>query len=338
MYSNTHSSVLLIAASLTSQALSQTTISNPQTRILGCDALQCNTKGLCSTEGNIFGVGIAPQILPYPSSLSSNLSLSLIDDPLSSGILAFRGYDFWTHAQRLLVGVPSDLNVHSQPPACALLFQNQGQTFPFLTDDDHPNSTLCGDSLTYGDSLAALTSFIRDFDANGSDSNTSVNNQISLQVPRCSQLASYLTYRLRERQALLGAYYTGVITITGGAILGPDANTTRYTPSILTDDCRPVLPSSYQLYDVLSARQVLHPSAATDTGFGGRNGTTPVLTVVYGFDGIPNVDLFCMRQYAPGNRALPQQALKFTSGSARAMPTWGWLMPLILAGVIAMHL
>lgn len=330
--------VLLMAASLAFQVVSQTTVSNPQAQVFGCDALSCNNRGLCSTGGTIAGVGIAPQVLSIPGS-SSNLSLSLVDDPRDAGILAFPGYDFLTHGQQLLVGAPSDLDVRNQPPACALLFQNQGQTFPFLTDDRYPNTTLCGENFggLTGSDLNLLASFVRDFDATGGDS-TSVNQTSSSQIPRCSQLASYITYRLRERSAFLRVYYTSVITITGGTLLGPDANTTQCTPSILTDTCRPVLPSSYQLYNVLSAQQVLHPPAATDTGFGGRNGTTPVLTVVYGSNGTPEMDLFCMHQYAPGNRALPHQALTFTSASSRAVPSWVWSMPLIIAGALALHL
>lgn len=319
--------LLIIASSIHAQV----TVSNPNTRLAGCDAFQCSDNALCNTDSAsyVYGVGVASQVLPISGS-SANLTLSLIDEPGDVGIFAFPGYDYLTHGQRLLVGAPSNLNLQSQPRACALMFQNQGQTFPFLVDRNNPNTTVCGDALAASD-LNVLGSFVRDFDLSGRLG----LNQSAMQVPLCSQLASYVYYRIRERSDLLGAYYSTVLTITGGAFAGPDANTTGYVPSAL---CRPVLPQSYQLYDVLQIEQVLHPPAASDSGFGGRNGTTPVLTVVYDGNGSPaDIRAFCMRQYAPGGRALPQQEMRVRTSASNelSIPRWTMIGVATIAGFFA---
>lgn len=72
--------------------------------------------------------------------------------------------------------------------------------------------------------------------------------------------------------------------------------------------CQPVQPSSYQLYNVTSATQILRENSMDqNTMIGGRTGYTPLVSVLYDDDDFsdPDVRFFCVHVRAPDGSELP---------------------------------
>lgn len=248
--------VALSLVSIASIAYSQGTIVNPAVQIASSGDLQCINSPLYSTTGNISGVGIAPQIIPVPGT-STNLSLSLIDQTGTNATSPSRdsqlgGYITFYHGQQLLVGAPSGLDLGNRTPACALAFQFVSQTFPDMTSSARPNSTLCGNNIA----LTLLNSYIRDFNTSSS-AYAYAYPEYQRNDTLCSRLATYVDNRI-SRQSVFdeGLFRSApeVVKVFGGPLLGPDANTSQYSPPA-GDNCQPILPTSYQLHNVLNLSQ-----------------------------------------------------------------------------------
>ncbi|KAI6864335.1 hypothetical protein KC338_g5476 [Hortaea werneckii] len=297
---------LLFASSVSAQ--NTDTDLNPGTGIASCSALNCtndpsDSSGVCAPEpenGRVKGVGIVPDVFNISDAA---ISYTLIDGAPWGNTVDQPGYDFSTRT--LYAGADSGTDLSSQPPGCALLLQYQGQTFPQY-DDNPANTTSCPQSFAGVQDNTCLDTFVETVRGFEYDNNTD--------LPRCQALARYVQYNLTEGHC---HFYGTLISVSGGAISGPDARTDQAHPAGEGDDvCQPVLPQRYGLHEVVSAEQILHSNASVagteDANMGGRAGYTPVVSVLYEDedDQEPNVQFLCMQAYTSSGRQLPVSSLR----------------------------
>ncbi|KAI6909547.1 hypothetical protein KC318_g12101 [Hortaea werneckii] len=139
----------LLAASLPVVAYAaHSTDLNLDKSIAPCDALPCgrtvNETGICAPrtpDSTIArGVGMVSDAVNLPGS-NTSLSFTLTDGETRGVNVGATGTTFSTLG--LYVGAPEDADLANQPPACSLLFQFQGQTFPETSTDNYENTTFC---------------------------------------------------------------------------------------------------------------------------------------------------------------------------------------------------
>ncbi|KAJ3960543.1 hypothetical protein N0V92_002794 [Colletotrichum tropicale] len=264
-----------------------TQIHNPAVDISSCQALSCtpSDNSICSTAempGPEVGVGIAAEVV---NASSTKLSLTLIDGLDENGFTGIGSEEYEYSDQQLFVGIDPGLNDDEYPSGCALMMQYQGQTFPLenLPEDEaraerHQNTTSC-DGVIDVFCQSAIEEIIRSFNAS-SDSE---------QGDRCQLLTQHVSSELQSNPNTCGGEGTWIanfINVTGGAL--PSAASDSATNAKLgEEECRPVLPQSYRMYKVAEMRAFTFADAA-DTGsefydslFGGRDGFTPVVTVIF---------------------------------------------------------
>lgn len=319
------------------RAQSGTTDQNPSIDILSCSSLTCidDTSGVCQSNATLeIGVGIAARVLSIPGS-NDQISLTLVDGP-PLGVLA--GSGAWLTTQSLYAGIPASFNVSRNHDACALMLQYQAQT---LMEDESlaTNTTSCTSTIA-SNTQDVLTYMIKSFDYSlyGQGNNTA--------LPRCEALTQHLNAEIRSSLSL-GPWLSTFLTVAGGAIAGADANQTVATPQ--NQGCQPVSPQEYVLHPVASMKQFLYRSGPmlpsnddgneyAETG-AGRTGVTPVITMVYGGDGDPDVQYICMKTFSADGGKLPQHRLSEneTSGASPAVAR-GTRVLRIAALVGLMHL
>ncbi|KAI6854976.1 hypothetical protein KC343_g3183 [Hortaea werneckii] len=317
----------LLAASLAAVAYAdRSTDLNLDKSIAPCDALPCggtaNETGICAprTPENTIarGVGMVPNAFNIPES-NISLSYTLTDGAIRGVNLGATGTTFSTLG--LYVGAPEDVDLASQPPACSLLFQFQGQTFPESSRDNYENTTSCPSAFTGPDAscLENMRDAIRTFEYSA-DSYPSWT--------RCEALAQYVEHSMQEIGSnsrdlqTTCSYLASLVSVTGGTISGPDVATNISRPAGDDTACQPVLPQDYNLYRVAYAREPLTFNSSViddglDLGLGGRTGFTPVVNVLYDQenDTEPEVTFLCMRTYTPDGGELPGSRLQYNSAS-----------------------
>ncbi|KAI6849217.1 hypothetical protein KC332_g3157 [Hortaea werneckii] len=298
---------IVLASSVSAQ--NTNTDLNPGIGIASCSALNCtndlsDSSGVCAPEpedGRVKGVGIVPDVFNISDAA---ISYTLIDGAPWGNTVDQPGYDFSTRT--LYAGADSSTDLSSQPPGCALLLQYQGQTFPQYDDDDAANTTSCPQSFAGVQDNTCLDTFVETVRGFEFDNNSD--------LPRCQALARYVQYNLTEGYC---HFYGTLISVSGGAISGPDARTDQARPAGEGDDvCQPVLPQRYGLHEVVAAEQILHSNASVagtdDANVGGRAGYTPVVSVLYEDkdDQKPDVQFLCMQAYTSSGRELPVSSLR----------------------------
>lgn len=143
--------------------------------------------------------------------------------------------------------------------------------------------------------------------------------------------------RIREERPSFDQLHWGSgqptpLRVIGGAISGPDVprdprgpvnSRNPESPEIGSEDCQPVLPESYNLYNVSFADMPLYLGGDYVPGlYEGRNGTTLVYTAIYGEgeDSDPDVQYLCMQMRNPLGEELPgQQFLQPQDSSGRSL-------------------
>ena len=316
----------LLVASLAVVAHAALTDLNIDKPIAPCDALPCgkttNETGICAprTPDNTIaqGVGMVSDAVNLPGS-NTSLSYTLIDGETRGVNLGATGTTFSTLG--LYVGAPEDTNLANQPPACSLLFQFQGQTFPESSTDNYENTTNCPRAFRGVDNscLENLRDTIRTFEY-------SADNYPSWS--RCEALAQYVEHSMQEIGSnsrdlqTTCSYLASLVSVTGGTISGPDVATNISRPAGDETACQPVLPQDYNLYRVTYAREPLQFNSSVideglDLGLGGRTGYTPVVNVLYSQkdDTEPEVTFLCMRTYTPDGGELPGSWLQYNGAS-----------------------
>lgn len=292
---------------------------NPQLDISGCSALSCSNDSMAASicnqtdTRNAYGVGMVSNAF---NTSDSSLSYTLVDGTPWGSLEYQLGYDWTTLTLYAGAATPSELS--NEAPGCALLLQYQDQTFPEYSSSDTPSAhtTQCSDR--WGSScLDAFTELADSFQYTSSDD-----------LPRCQALAQHVQYNLKNTSCL---FFAPLMSVTGGAISGPDVDTSlAQIYGSAQDSCSPILPETYQLYEVLSARQILRTELSADTedvNMGGRAGYSPVVSVL--FDGDDNdsasVQVLCMHAYTPSGDTLPAQQRRFDSGADGGSIGW-WRM------------
>ncbi|GAB1726876.1 hypothetical protein NU195Hw_g6999t1 [Hortaea werneckii] len=320
---------------------------NPTMDIASCAALPCSNgteqSNICTPmqfdTDFVHGVGIVSNALALPGA-DFNLSYTLIDGEGWGTFGDQPYYDF--SSLGLYVGAPADANLTNEAPACSLLFQYQGQTFSDSSSDVE-NTTTCpqlftgipGDYDCFEDLRETIRAF--DFSADGNDSSYSSRT-------RCEALAQYVEFTAQQLGSdpnevnTVCSYFANLVSVTGGAISGPEVSTDTARPAGNDSSCQPVLRQDYHLHQVAYAREVLYENPLAENqpylGPGGRSGYTPVVSVVYGDgdDTNPEVSLLCMRTYAPDGGGLPLSTLKYENGGTR-FKIWDSLA-VVLFGVL----
>jgi hypothetical protein len=232
------------------------------------------------------------------------------------------GYQLST--QSLYFGISSDVDVSEQPPACALMLQCEGQTFPNVTgaSDD---TTSCSDVFS-GTCLDTLTEAIQTFEFSGG--NASSDSGVS--HTRCDLLASHVRDYLLPNVSFCGLW-PSFLNVTGGPIFGPNASTGPV--ELQESGGEAVSPAEYELREVAKMTQLFRPGedefsdADSDESEelqspihgAGRQGKTPVVGAFYSSeeDGMPEVEYACMRTFSPEGEQLSNQ-LNYPESSAAA--------------------
>jgi hypothetical protein len=264
--------------------------------------------GVCYARDNLaIGVGVAANVFTVND---TSLSLTLLD----SGLNSASGYEMTT--QRLYVGTPPGVNPSEQPPACALMLQYQGQTFPNITGPSD-NTTSCSDIFGSRGCLERLVEAVYDFEYAGGNDSSSSSSAVSQR--RCDLLASHVRAWLMPQLSFCGVW-TSFANITGGPIFGPDAST--YPETLQWNGGEAVSPGDYTLHKVVSMAQFTRPGGddfpdadsaeagedlAEPVRGAGRQGKTPVIGVFYRSeeDTRPEVEFACMRTFSPVGETLP---------------------------------
>ncbi|RMY22778.1 hypothetical protein D0867_02493 [Hortaea werneckii] len=237
----------LLAASLPVVAYAaHSTDLNLDKSIAPCDALPCgrtvNETGICAPrtpDSTIArGVGMVSDAVNLPGS-NTSLSFTLTDGETRGVNVGATGTTFSTLG--LYVGAPEDADLANQPPACSLLFQFQGQTFPETSTDNYENTTFCPYAFRGVDDscLGNLRDTIRTFEYSA-DSYPSWS--------RCEALAQYVEHTMQEIGSdsrdlqTTCSYLASLVSVTGGTISGPDVATNPSRPAGDDTTCQPVLP------------------------------------------------------------------------------------------------
>lgn len=263
---------------------------NPVVDVLSCQSLSCSSpeNSICSSEdsaGPPRGVGIAANAV---NSTDASLSFTLIDGLDENGFTGMGSYQYEYSDQQLFVGLDPTLNQDNYPSGCVLMLQYLAQTFPMETFPDMDgnregsltNTTSC-DGVIDSFCQSSISEMIQSFDATESNNATSSD--------KCTLLTSHVNARLQENHSTCGGEGTWIanfMNVTGGALPTLTANT-DLDDRLGSDDCSAVLPADYQLYKVASMRQLYFadpPSSDSEyygKVFGGRDGYTPVITVMY---------------------------------------------------------
>lgn len=329
-----------VAAGLATLAHAQSRDDNAAVDILSCSDLEqvdLETGAVCSNDQiRAIGVGIAPEVFTVNE---TSLSLTLVDDGAEGGV----GSGYQMSTQKLYVGAPSDLDLAEQPPACALMMQYQGQTFPNITGPGD-NTTSCSDIFS-GSCLDTLTDVILEFEyqSGGNDTQTSQS--------RCDLLASHVHDSLMPNISFCGLW-SSFLNITAGPILGPNASTS--TAQLQESGAQPVSPEAYDLHRAVSMTQLFRPGgdefpdADSDANEellepirgAGRQGTTPVIGVFYARedDSEPVVEYACMRTFSPAGEELPNELNYPTSGAAAKSMGSAGIMVVMIVGLVQMLL
>jgi len=280
------------------------------------DTVELSAEKVCKGDQmRATGVGIAANVFAVNE---TSLSLTLVDDGQEGGISS--GYQLST--QSLYYGVSSDVDVSEQPPACALMLQYQGQTFPNITGESD-NTTSCSDTFSRA-CLDTFTEAIRAFELAGG--NSSASSGVS--ETRCDLLASHVRAYLLPDVSFCGLW-SSFLNVTGGPIFGPDASTTSVELQESGGDA--VSPEDYELHEAVKMTQLFRPGGdefpdadadgneelQSPIRGAGRQGSTPVVGVFYRSeeDTMPEVEYACMRTFTPEGETLPNQ-LNYPESSA----------------------
>ncbi|RMX94573.1 hypothetical protein D0868_12222 [Hortaea werneckii] len=284
----------LLAASLAVVAYAaRSTDLNLDKSIAPCDALLCgrtvNETGICAPrtpDSTIArGVGMVSDAVNLRGS-NTSLSFTLTDGETRGVNVGATGTTFSTVG--LYVGAPEDADLANHPPACSLLFQFQGQTFPETSTENYENTTFCPYAFRGVDNscLENWRDTIRTFEYSA-DSYPSWS--------RCEALAQYVEHSMQE--------------------IGSDSRDLQTTCSYLAS-------LDYNLHRIAYAREPLSFNSSVideglDLGLGGRTGYTPVVNVLYSQedDTEPEVTFLCMRTYTPDGGELPGSRLQYNGAS-----------------------
>lgn len=300
---------LLVAIAALAQAQSNLDDGeNPRVEISSCQALSCSPPdgSICATgdtPGPEVGIGLASQAI---NSSSASLSFTLIDGLDENGFTGIGSSEYEFSDQQLFVGMPADADAY--PPGCVLMMQYQGQTLslePFgAADNDDDNRSGASEGTTSCEGVlnpicrASIVDIIRGFDGDDSTS-------------QCDSLIEHVNTQLRVSSNSCGGeggWIASFFNVTGGAL--PRSNSTTASADRLGDDeCRPVLPSSNNMFKVAEMRQLYFADPPDESSeflgrvFGGRTGWTPVMTVIYrdrddGESSSPDVSFLCMETLA----------------------------------------
>ncbi|KAI1405521.1 hypothetical protein F4819DRAFT_400667 [Hypoxylon fuscum] len=291
-----------------------------QVALEGCDTLACSSttsNSACSmsdqpddvTQTTL--VGIAPDAVNLTS--DAQLSLTLIE----AGRTQFgNAPGLEAYERTLYAGLPSSLlqsegaEGNGLPPACVLMLQYQSQTFPVpseSTRDGSMNGTTSCEGILDQDCLNKFASFITSFE--GSDNTTD-----------CAALSSHVNTQVRSGDIHLCNFYANLITTTGAPLLNT-SNDSRNDESLTQDECRPTLPQSNSLYRVGSVQTIVEDSDERFGGdiFGGRQGYTPIITVVYdgGGGNLSSVQSTCMQALRKSGEVLENTGAAGSRGRVR---------------------
>lgn len=229
------------------------------------------------------------------------------------------------------------------------MLQYQAQTFPAPQRDRGylANTAACPESFTGGTNnapcLCQIDELVAEFFEN---SDVAGQDGLPSQLPLCEALAQRVQYHLNGRYSYQHGFcffFGNLITVTGGALTGPDADASPATSAGTVQDCKPVLPQSYQLHEVTYAMQNLYrdSQAAAALGMAGRTGFVPIITVHYSNDNEmkPSMQYYCMQAYAADGGPLPVASLEYESApSAASKASRTSVSATIVVGVLTVSL
>jgi hypothetical protein len=132
-----------------------------------------------------------------------------------------------------------------------------------------------------------------------------IRNHNSSGSDRCPSLTEHVNSQLRNTAGTCGGEGTWIASffnVSGGSLPDSDASTASID-EIGQDECKPVLPLSYDLYKVAQLRQFYFADPPEDAAgflgriYGGHDGWTPVVTILYDNEAgsSPNVTFTCMK-------------------------------------------
>ncbi|KAH6662418.1 hypothetical protein F5X68DRAFT_145032 [Plectosphaerella plurivora] len=300
----------IIAAGIAAITLAQSNDDhdqNPQVDIASCQALECTPPegSICSGSdlpGPPIGIGMAPEAITS-TPFSESLSFTLIDGLNENGFTGIGSQEYEYSDQQLFVGMHPETGVY--PSGCALMMQYMGQTFalePLLDDDTRPEgregTTSC-QGVVNPICRGAIVDMIHNFNSTSEDSEI-----------QCSSLIEHVNTELRSSPGSCGGeggWISSFFNVTGGSL--PHANSTVASAERLgSDECRPMLPTSYEMFKIAEMRQLFFHDPPEDAAdflgrlYGGRTGWTPVITVLYGDEEEeeeedPEVSFLCMETF-----------------------------------------
>jgi hypothetical protein len=313
----------IVFTALVATALAQDTdnnIINPEKAVYSCDRLPCASLATDAVCRSASGVGLVADATRLSKS-NASVSLTLVDG-LPQGFLQQPPLPFDYSTRTLYVGASPGTDLGSQPPACALLMQYDSATFPYFTNDAPAtrNTTTCPGGFLFANDLSRLAASIQEFKYSGTGASASNSSSLS----RCDALASFFEQKINSNLTF-GTYYGALVSVTGGAIAGPDVITNGsqaiYGSQTDAPSCQPSLPQGVRLYNVTSASEILrkYPQSQNST-YGGRTGYSPIVTVVYDSenDASPDVSIHCVHLWSTNGSSLPYSTLVAEQGMGAA--------------------
>ncbi|KAI1171062.1 hypothetical protein F4777DRAFT_566869 [Nemania sp. FL0916] len=271
-----------------------------QVQISSCSSLTCGanqSNSVCSHSHQSDDVNTAPLVGIAESAVNltadTKLSLTIIEEgrTIFSNAPAFEAYE-----RTLYAGIPPSLfsDNNSLPAACALMLQYGSQTFPLPKDGsarsgEVNHTTSCAGVLDQS-CFDTLATHIKSFNSSSNGNN----------MTNCAALAEHVSGQIHSSNTIC-SFYSGLISVTGAPLYNTSQSGGGDNAAALADDmCIPVLPASNSLYRVGSVQTIVEPDDRVGSDvFGGRQGFTPVVTVVY--DGaeqggnVSSVQFACMQ-------------------------------------------
>ncbi|GAB7360672.1 hypothetical protein MBLNU230_g0551t1 [Neophaeotheca triangularis] len=297
------------------------------------DRTSWDTAGACM-QSEYYGVGVG--IYPEAVNISSNTSLSLTlingvteaviwqEDDLEERDDADGGLTVFNPTalkHELYVGAPAGLDLREADPGCALMILAYGQPLPLsrLSVGYNPAQNPNLNITEFQDEFQTVTRWNTPIQVIGG----------AISGPDAS----------REPRGPVESYGGGRQTSLDDSQTGPE---------IGSEECRPVLPESYSLYNVSLANVDMYISEAGNAlenigefaPLGGRNGSTLVYTAVYhdGDDEDPDVQFLCMETKDPSGGELPFQEFFYDRSSGHRFGGSAPLFAVVTAGFAALAL
>ncbi|KAI1737514.1 hypothetical protein F4680DRAFT_468061 [Xylaria scruposa] len=269
-----------------------------QVPIDACNVLPCaaeESNSVCSQSHQEDEVSAAPLVGIAANAINltsdTKLSLTLVEEgrTIFANEPGLEAYE-----RTLYVGPPRAFALPGNRPsaACALTLQYGSQTFPVPMDSerrgDINRTTSCAGVIDQ-DCFNTLADPIKSFDPDN-------ENEVD-----CAALADFVNGRIHASDTLC-TFYSNLITVTGAPLPNLSGGTSA---SFVDDKCKPVLPADNVLYRVGSVQTIVKPDDRIGGEiFGGRQGFTPVIAVLYDGGNVTSIQYACMQALLQGGSVL----------------------------------